>query len=385
VTDTLPGGFTFAEMIDGPAPLATTPQVVWALTVPANTTQVISFRALVGSNTPDGTYYNQLDGSSTQIVFPGTGPTAPVLVVQPTYDLQVLKTDAAYTAAIGSQVVYTIRYTNTQNVLGLTASGVVLTDTFAPSDYLVADAPGWNLVSPGVYTYFVGDLPAGATGVITFGLQIDAGIPANYLTIANTAEIGSAGAVEIPEATEQPVSNNLSTDVDVIRGPDLAVTGLTYRPPALGQGRSITVSVTVENRGVDAALGPDSAGWFESNLYIKPVGAPPPTGPGDLYLGLCPTPTNYCPLNARKSLSTTYSGVGLLPGESATLTFTTILPAGGVQWLYVQADTYWGDPGTTVYGTPDHARFPEANEANNIFGPISITVAPKVYLPLIRK
>ena len=385
VTDTLPSGFTFVEMINGPAPLATAPQVVWSLDVPANSTQIMSFRALVDSATPDGTYYNQLNGSSTQIVFPGTGPAAPVLVVQPAYDVQVAKTDGAYTATIGTETIYTIYYTNTQNPLNLTASGVVLTDTYTPSDYLIADAPGWNLVSPGVYTYFVGDLPAGATGSITFGLLIDNSIPPAYFTITNTIEIDDAGAIEIPEAIEQPAANNVSVDADLIRGADLAVTGMSYTPLTLAIGRPITVFVTVENRGVDPALGPDAAGWFESNLYVKPVSAPPPSGPGDLYLGLCPTPGNYCPLTARKTLSTTYSGNGLLPGQTAALTFTTVLQAGGAQWLYVQADTYWGDPATTVYGTPDHARVSEVNETNNIFGPISITAGAKVYLPIIRR
>jgi uncharacterized repeat protein (TIGR01451 family) len=385
VTDTLPSGFTFAEMLSGPAPIATAPQVVWALTVPSDTTQIISFRALVSPATPEGTYYNQLNGSSAQVVFPGTGPVAPVLVVQPSYDLQVLKTDAAYTATIGSGTIYTIHYTNTQNLLNLTAGGVILTDTFAPEAYLVADAPGWNLVSPGVYTYFVGDLPAGASGVVTFGLQIDNSIPPEYFAITNTVEVDDAGAIEIPEAIERPTSNNVSSDIDLIRGADLAVTGLSYTPLAPAAGRPITVLVTVENRGVDPATGPDAAGWFESNLYIKPVGDPPPTGPGDLYLGLCPTPGSYCPLTARRSLSTTYHGAALSPGQTTTLTFTTVLQGGGVQWLYVQADTYWGDPNTTVYGTPDHGRVHELNEPNNIFGPQSITVGAKVYLPLIRK
>jgi uncharacterized repeat protein (TIGR01451 family) len=385
VTDTLPGGFTFAEMISGPAPLATGSQVVWDLTVPSDTIQLISFRAAVDASAPNGTYYNQLDGSSPQIVFQGTGPTAPVGVVQPTYDLQVAKSDAAYTATIGSETVYTLRYTNTQNSLDLTAGSVVLTEAFAPVDYLLADAPDWNLVSPGVYTYFVGDLPAGATGEVTFGLQIDNGIPADYFTITNTVEIDDAGAIEIPEAIEQPITNNLSTDVDVIRGADLAVTDVRYAPASPAPGRPITVFVTLENRGIDPAVGPEAAGWFDSNLYIKPVDAPPPSDPGDLYLGLCPTPGNYCPLTARKSFSTTYSGTGLLPGQTATLTFTTILQAGGAQWLYVQADTFWGDPATTVYGTPDHARVWEIDETNNIFGPISFTAGTKVYLPLIRK
>jgi uncharacterized repeat protein (TIGR01451 family) len=388
VTDTLPSGFTFAEMISGPLPLATAPQVVWSVDVPANSTQIISFRALVNVNTPDGTYYNQLDGSSPQIVFPGTGPTAPVVVVQPIYDVQVSKTDGTYTASIGGETVYTIRYTNTLNSLNLTAGGVVLTETFAPSNYLIADAPGWNLVSPGVYTYFVGDLPMGATGQVTFGLQIDNSIPAQYFTITNTVEIDAAGAVEIPEAIEQPTSNNTSVDVDLIRGADLAVTGASYSPSSLAPGRPITVVVTVENRGLDVALGPDAAGWFGTDLYLKPANAPAPVNPGDRYLGACPTSTNFCPSTVRYDRIGYYQGGGLAPGQTTTITFTTKLEGGGTQWLYLQADTFWGqngDPDPTMFGSSAHGRIFEPIESNYIYGPIAIFVNANVYLPLIRK
>jgi hypothetical protein len=362
--------------------------VVWALTVPSNTTQIISFRALVNVNTPDGTYYNQLNGSSPQIVFPGTGPTAPVVVVQPIYDVQVSKTDAKNAAPIGSRTVYTIYYTNTVNSLNLTAGSVVLTETFTPSAYLIADAPGWNLVSSGVYTYFVGNLPAGATGQVTFGLQIDNSIPAQYFSITNTVMIDDAGAVNFPEAFEQLTANNTSTDVDLIRGADLAVTGASYSPSTLTPGKPITVVVTVENRGLEAALGPDLQGWFGTDLYLKPANAPAPVNPGDRYLGACPTNTNFCPGTVRYDQIGYYAGSGLLPGQSATLTYTVILETGGTQWLYLQADTFWGengDPDPTMFGSSAHGRIFEANESNNIYGPIPIFVNANVYLPLIRK
>jgi large repetitive protein len=388
VTDTLPSGFTFAEMISGPAPLVTGSQVVWALDVPSDTTQVISFRAVISSSTPDGIYYNQLDGSSSQIVFPGTGATAPVLVQQPIYDVQVAKSDAAYTATIGSETVYTIRYTNTQNALGLTASGVVLTETFAPADYLVADAPDWSLAAPGVYTYFVGDLPAGAAGQVTFGLQIDNGIPVQYTAITNTVEIGNGGAIEIPEAIEQPTANNVAVDVDLIRGADLAVKGVTYAPASPAVGRPMTVVVTLENRGLDSAIGPDNDGWFDTDLYVKPVGALAPVNAGDRYLGACPTITNYCPDTVRTDRIGHYGGGGLLPGETTTLTYTIKPESSGWQWLYLQADTFWGvngDPDPAVYGSSAHGRVFETDESNNIYGPIPIFANSMLYLPLIRK
>jgi hypothetical protein len=302
-----------------------------------------------------------------------------------------------YTRTIGGSTVYTIRYTNTVNVLNLAATKVVLTDTFSPAPYLIANAPGWNLVSTGVYTRLLPNLPAGASGSVTFALQIDPSIPESYLAISNSVRIGALPPADVPEAIEQPASNNIAVDIDTIRGADIAVVGLTYRPLIPQQGRPITVVVTLQNLGVDPTLGPkipgvsDPGGWFGADLYVKPVGAPPPSGPADRYLGLCPTPTNPCPTTDRWDLYKIIKaapGVGLATGETWQITYTYKLPSGGRQWLYVQADPYWAEPDPVyapVYGLPQTGRITESNELNNIYGPVLIDVRPNIYLPLIRK
>jgi uncharacterized repeat protein (TIGR01451 family)/uncharacterized repeat protein (TIGR02543 family) len=225
VTDTLPISFSFAGMISGTAPDITGTEIVWInFQVSPNSSQQLSFKALVSPDVPDGTYTNQLDGSSAQIVFQGSGPTAPVLVVHsPAFDVQISKTDAAYTNTVGGTRVYTLYYTNTLNALGLTAQNVIVTDTFSPPDYLIADAPGWTQAAAGVYTYSIGDLPAGASGWLTLALTVSPTIPVDYLTVTNTAQISADAPVAVPEAIEQPTSNNTSIDVDIIRSANLTV------------------------------------------------------------------------------------------------------------------------------------------------------------------
>ena len=395
ITDTLPSNVSFVSMISAdPNPAVVGQQLVWAgITVPPNSTKTMIFRAHVASGASDGTYYNQLNGSTGTFVFDPTGPTAPVVVAQPIYDVQVSKSDGSVTGTIGGTVVYTIRYTNTSNVLGLTAREVVLTDTFSPDAYLVADAPDWNFVGPGVYTRLIGDLPAGAGGFVTIALAIDPGIPEEYLGITNTARIGALPPLDVPEAFEQNTANNTATDIDTIRGPDIAVVGLNVSPSNPREGQLFNVVVTFKNQGLDPTQGApipgfsDPGGWFGADLYVKPANAPPPTGPTDRYLGICPDTNNPCgsPRFDLYRIIKAAPGVGLAPGETVVVTYTYAVLAGGVKWLYVQADPFWGD-GQPYSGSAAHGRILEADEQNNVYGPVSITVqSNKTYLPVVLK
>lgn len=387
ITDTLPAKLSFVDMIEGAEPIATSPQVVWSnVTVPANSTSKLIFRAQVALDAAYTTFYNQVDGSSGAVKFASTGPTAP-LVVMADLDLGVSKSDGAPTSTIGSTVLYTIRYTNTSKA-NRTASNVVITDTFWPADYLTAIAPGWNMVSAGVYTRALGNLSPNSSHAVTFALQIAPNIPESYMAVSNTARIKSSTSGVIDPSP----SNNASTDVNTIRGADIAVIGvITNAPPELRQGDTIIVAVTLKNQGVTSVTGPDGDGWFGTDLYVKPYGDPPPANAGDRYLGACPTDTNYCPSLFRSELfQATPPGYHLAPGESWALTFTYALPTAGRQWLYVQSDTFWGqngDPDPTLYGSSQYGRIVEGNEDNNIYGPIEIYVraAIKVYLPMVLK
>ncbi len=406
ITDTLPPGFTFAGMVSGPAPASTSPQVVWTdINVPATAGMTLVFRASVASSVADGTYYNQLDGSSSIAVFQGSGPVAPVVVAAPRFDVQVSKSDGALTNTVGGTAVYTIRYTNTLNTLNLIATNAVLTETFSPAAYLIADAPGWNLVAPGVYTRSLGDLPAGATGEVTFALQIDPNIPEQYLGISNTVQIGAAGPADVPEAFEQPSSNNTFTDIDTIRGADLAVIGIGMLPGSARQGQPATFVVTVTNLGIEATKvdptvgSTDTSGWFWVDLYMKPLAQVPnaatlPSRPHDRYRSYC-LDTENVPCTPQQGpgwqlWSRPFFPAGALaPGQSITVTFSPVFPANGPHYMYAQADIEWptcAEQASGYYcGSADRGRIREADEQNNIAGPLIVNVQAAVYMPIVRK
>jgi len=352
------------------------------------------FRARVAPSAPDSTYFNQVDGSWTRAVFNGTGQTAPVEVIAtPTFDVQVSKSDDAPTATIGGTVVYTVYYTHTLNRLSLTAKNVVLTETFSPADYLIASAPDWNFVSTGVYTRLIGDVPADTSGIVTFALQIAPDIPEEYLSITNTVQIGASPPDDVPEAIEQPASNTF-TDVNAIRGSDIAVLGFTVAPTNTSQGKPITVVVTLQNQGIESTIGPEAtatSGWFGIDLYVKPGGSPPPTGPADRYLGFCASPVNPCPAQDQRpdlfEYVKGYNIEGLAPGETWVVTFTYVLPDGGKKQLFAQVDPFWaeGSDPDPVWGASAYGRIREANEQNNIANLGQIDVIPDIYLPVILK
>jgi uncharacterized repeat protein (TIGR01451 family) len=386
ITDTMPSGFVFSRTLNlTPQPISTLPLVWQNLPLAPGQTITLVWQALVSLSTTPGFYYNEIDLDANDLILPGRNDLAPVETdVRRYYDLVMSKSDGLTRANPGQSILYTLRYTNT--TASVTLTNVILTDIFSPTDYMSFTGVGWNQAATGVYTRSVPDLPPGGSGNVAFQVQLAPGIPPTVLSISNTAHIDAVPALR---ATETNASNNTSTDIDIVHGADLIVTSMIYTPTRLRQGGSITVVVTLKNQGSDATLGPDALGWFMADLYLKPNGSPPPTGPGDRYLGYCPTPGNYCPGQQRFNLMKYIkapNGTGLAPDETWVLTYTFVLPTGGTQWLYAQADTFWGQPGgASTYGTATNGRIVEGDEVDNIFGPIQIYVQPSVYLPIVRK
>ncbi len=383
ITDTMPSGFVFSRTLNStPQPVSALP-LVWQ-NLPLSPGQAITlvWQALVSQGTLPGFYYNEIDLDANDLVLPGRNDLAQVETdIRRYYDLVMSKTDGQVRANPGQALLYTLQYTNTTT--NVTLTNVILTDIFSPTSYISFIGTGWNQVATGVYTRSVPDLPPGGSGNVAFQVQLAPSIPANVLAISNTAHIDATPAVR---ATETNANNNTSTDIDIVHGADLIVTNMTYTPTGLRQGGPITVVVTLKNQGLDATLGPDGLGWFGVDLYVKPKDAPPPSGPSDRYLGFCSTPTNPCTGQQRWNLFAyvkSNGGPGLAAGETWVLTYTYILPTGGIQWLYAQADPYLG--GQAGSGTPTNGRIVEGNEIDNIFGPVQIFVQPSMYLPIVRK
>ncbi len=393
ITDAMPIGFVFGNTLGTtPAPASTAPLVWSNLVLLPGQSMALTWRAVVGASTPPGFYYNVVDLDTDGLALPGYTDLARIETdLRRYYALQISKSDGQTKGTPGTTLNYTIRYTNTSTNVTLTQ--VMLTDLFSPTSALTFISPGWTQAATGIYTQTRSDLPPGSSAAIIVQMQLAPTLPPDLLSISNTVVITAIPAVR---ATELITGNHTATDIDIVGGPDLAVTDLKVTPARVRNGGLITAVVTVVNQGFVATQGPDGKGWFGVDLYVKPQGGIVPSGPGDRYYSLCPPSAangNYCLGQERWSLYKAvkaYDGVGLNADETIVLTYTyavpdAILPNRGPLWIYAQADLYWGQPGATQYGTPDHGRILEGDEANNISGPVVIYLNPSVYLPLVRK
>ncbi|MFN3762457.1 MAG: hypothetical protein ACK4WK_04550, partial [Anaerolineae bacterium] len=382
LTDTLPVSVTWTGMIEGPAPVVTSPVVVWdAISVGVNQTVTLRFLATVDRLAPGGTYYNHLEGHIGSFALPPL-EAAPLTILEiPRVDAQVSIDDGRITAHPGDTLDYTVFFTNASPI---TIENVILTATLEPADYLSASGAGWTEVGGGVYTYFVGPLAPNQAGSAPLQASISPDIPDRFWTVTATVEIGYETAEEV---VEENLQNNTDRDVDVLRGPDLVVTGITWEPAQPVAGRPITFSVTVKNQGVEAVTRRwDGSGqgehWlFILELYAKGTGlsATPPADVFD-HIG------GYCADTACSTTRYEFLGwpTGLQVAEERTVPFVVTLPE-GTYHLYAQADVTW--PGNPPWGQ-SFGLIREAVEDNNIYAGGSVSVQKPiryVYLPLVLR
>jgi uncharacterized repeat protein (TIGR01451 family) len=389
LTDTMPPGFVFNQVLGSTPPPAGSNPLVWSnVRLTPQQSIVFAWRALVGLDTPPGFYYNLISWDLNGVSLPDRVDLALIETdIHRTFATQISKTDGQTTATAGQTLTYTIRYTNTSTNVTLTQ--VSLTDQYSPTSALTFLSSGWSPKATGVYTRAMPDLGPGRSNVVTVNLRLASSLPAGLLAITNTALLHF---VPVQRATELPASVHDSTDLNIVGGADLIVTALSASPKVLYGGKLI-ITVTLRNQGLQATSGPDGTGWFGVDAYVKPAGVSAPSGPADRYYGICPAATSYCPGVERWNLYRafqSYHGSGLNIGETRVITFAynvpdALLPTRGTLWVYAQADTYWGQPGTTEFGTPANGRILEGNEINNISGPITTTLLPGLYLPIIRR
>lgn len=382
LTDTLPLSLTWAGMVEGPAPVMTSPVVVWdSISVGTGQTVTLRFQAAVDRLARNGTLYNHLEAQVGDRVLPPLD-AAPLTIVEiPRVDAQVSIDDGRITANPGDTLGYTVFFTNASPI---TIENVILTATLEPIDYLSVSGAGWEEFGGGVYTYFVGSLAPGATSSTTLQTLISPDIPDTFWTVTATVQIGYETAEEV---IEENIQNNESQDIDILRGPDLVVTALTWEPAQPEPGRPITFTVKVKNQGVEAVTRRwDGSGQGEHWLFVLEFYAKGP--------GLSATPPvdvfdhvgGYC---ADTACSTTrYEFLGWLPGlqmnEERVTHFVVTLPE-GTYHLYVQADVTW--PGNSPWGQP-FGLIREAVENNNIYTGGQITIRRPtryVYLPLVLR
>lgn len=392
LTDTLPVSITYDSVVGStPAPLQTSPLVWDGLQVGVQQTMTLLFRAWVDLYTRSGTYYNHLDGTTD--AFPLLPRELAPLVVEeiPRYDLQITKSDGQVTVDEGQLLQYTVAYTNA-NEAGVTLTNVMITDTFSPpppyADPIVSG--DWVQVAPDMYTHLVGELGPGASGAVTFNLQLSGTIPPSVMVVSNTVEIGHDTAAL---AFESDPSNNSFTDIDILHGADLIVAGLEIAPANPQVGEPIVFAVTVRNQGKDPTLNPLNQGWFPVELYLKGSDFHPPGPPGDVYPpavfdhwgGYCADHPNCTQVRPEYF---TYSPGLAGDGDETTVEFTVVLDQADDYDVYVQVDPSFTGLGIEEPWGHDYGLIPEAVETNNIYshGIARVGVATfNIYLPTVMK
>lgn len=381
LTDTLPLSVTWAGMVEGPAPVMTSPTVVWdAISVGAGQTVTLRFRAAVDRLARSGTVHNRLEARVGNRVLPPL-EAAPLTILEiPRVDAQVSIDDGRITASPGDTLNYTLLFTNASPI---TLTNVVLTATLEPVDHLSVSGAGWEEVGGGVYTYAVGSLAPGATGSTSLQAAISPDIPDSFWTMTATVQIGYGTAEEV---IEENLQNNGSRDLDILRGPDLVVTSITWQPAQPVAGKPITFFVTVKNQGVSPATQRWDGSWDEHWLFVLELYARgpglPATPPADVFDHI----GGYCAdvnCSIRRSDFLGWPS-RLQAGEERVVPFVVNLPE-GIYRLYAQADVTW--PGSPPWGEP-LGLIQEAVESNNIFtgGQIAVQKPTRyVYLPLILR
>jgi len=377
LTDTLPVSVTWAGLLEGPAPVMTSPVVVWDnISVGVNQTVTLRFRAAVDRLARSGTFYNRLDARAGTLVLPPV-ETAPLTVQEiPRVDAQVSIDDGRITASPGDTLNYTVRLTNTSSVW---LEHIVLTATLEPADYLTVVSGGWNSIGGGVYTASAGTLSPNGSSSVHLDVQVSSGIPDTFWTVTATVGLGYETGEEV---IEENLANNVGRDVDIIRGPDLVVTRITWQPAQPTAGYPMTFYVTVKNQGVHTVTqqwNGNAPTWlFVTEVYAKDPQAGPPTSVFDHIGGSCTSDGSFC---ERWEYTQWSRSLGV--NEERTFPFSVTLPAGTYR-THAQVDVSWS--GSSPWGQP-FGLIREAREDNNIFSGNLLVVHPlrRVYLPLVLR
>lgn len=160
--------------------------------------------------------------------------TTPVNAVP---DLRLSKDDGNATTRPGTSAVYTLTYTNdgTQDATGVTLTEIVPTHTrFSAAD----STPGWlctpTAAAGSTCSLSIGNLVAGASGAVRFGVLVDNAVPAGLVELVNQAQVSDDGR---NGADPTPQNNSDSDNTPLLAAPDLAIgkddSGITVQPGGL--------------------------------------------------------------------------------------------------------------------------------------------------------
>jgi uncharacterized repeat protein (TIGR01451 family) len=284
--------------------------------------------------------------------------TVPVLDIRAVYS-----TTTPYPTKM---VTYTVRYTNTS---AMATTGVVISTTQSPYvTYVSAGSSAWVNVGGNAFTYAVGNLPAGASGVLTFVVTLPTTFTEEMDGFTNVFHVRDDGPGGLPVATD---IHNAPLGV-----PDLIIESVSISPQAVSAGMPFTATVVVRNEGTGRACNPDSTpcGAFNLNVFIDPPAAPPSYGfSTTLQYGYLPGERFIAFLDAGQAVTLTITNLSF----TATQSFI----------LYFKVDNWNCAVGTPcIPDNAQHSLVPESDEYNNVFGPLPVPGPPnRLFLPLVAK
>ncbi|CAG0936747.1 Ice-binding protein 1 [Thermoflexales bacterium] len=275
--------------------------------------------------------------------------TRPVLNLKSLYD--------SGTPYPGKIITYTLHYTNTS---AMDTIGVVITVT-RPS-WLANSPPGWT-PDNGTDMYWIGNLAAGQSGNITYGVKLPPTFTLGMNAFLTTFFIEDGGPGELEKAQAQSLTS--------IGVPDLRIAQVIV-PPSVVHGQKFTATLIISNAGLGRACNPKAihCGGFYVDAFIDPA-VPPLSYPfeyyGEPYAGVPP-------IAAGESITVVMPNLVFTPAQRSI--------------LYFKLDNFDCSPlDNTDPCLPSHSLgglVPEYNEQNNVIGPIALT-GFTVNLPLILK
>lgn len=253
---------------------------------------------------------------------------------------------------------YTLRYTNTS---AMDTTGVVISVTKSPYvNYIGYD---WTFVGGFDYTYNIGDLGAGASGVVIYVVSLPYPYTAEMNAFANTFSIRDNGPGGLPI-----VGATRSTLLGV---PDLVIDSVTLSPSTIAAEQKFTATVTIRNKGLGRACNPKSpaCGAFSLDVFIDP-----------------PSPPSSFPFSG--SYGDTFAYIAPLnPGLTTTVKIPNLSFTAQQEFiLYFKLDNWDCNDGSNpcVPIGAQHGLVPESDEYNNVLGPIDVS-SHFVYIPFLLK
>ncbi len=234
LTDTVPANTTFVSATLGGTLSGST--MTWSLgNLAAGASASAQLVVRVASPLANGTLITSGTGSldSTE-TSPVTGVAATTTVASAPI-LAVTHTDAPDPVNAGSNLVYTINYSNGGNA---NATATMLRDTLPANTTYVGSSPAGAL-SAGVVSWSLGTLAAGGSGTVTLTLRVNS-------PLANGTLITSSGLTLDSNETTPVTAASITTSVG--SSPSFALTA-TDNPDPVQAGANLTYTFGYTNNG----------------------------------------------------------------------------------------------------------------------------------------